>query len=422
MTQQPEFGRRLRELRRERRLSQRQLAGDMITPSYVSLLESGDRVPTLDVALSLATTLGVPVRDLIGNDVALGAAVDHGDGADLVTDAVSLSAIDERDYPSAADTLREALASAVRDGNTDRRLVLGMRLQYVLNALGHHDERVALLADLVALPAPPHGAGELPVVLRTDLAAALRAAGRPAEARTAAAEASELIAHTALRDTGQHVKLLAVLVSILVDLGDVDQVDRQVAALLVLADRAGSSGLTGRAHWVAAVAYAHLGRKDAAREQLQLAQTHLASPNLPLIDWLRFSRTGAAILLDNGGPLDEVRTWLATADNVARLLRLETERRLVAAVRANCELAAGDPELARRLTDELLADPAGLSPADLLAVRLVRAQAALALGDPAADPDLRQLAIEHEEAGLLPAAIAIWRRLDRLRTAPDHAG
>lgn len=53
------LGQRLRVLRNERGLSQADLAGDMVSASYVSLIESGKRLPERDVLDGLAQQLGV---------------------------------------------------------------------------------------------------------------------------------------------------------------------------------------------------------------------------------------------------------------------------------------------------------------------------------------------------------------------------
>ena len=52
------FGQRMRSRRREIGTSQTELAGDQLSGSYVSLLESGKRTPTPDVVAILATALG----------------------------------------------------------------------------------------------------------------------------------------------------------------------------------------------------------------------------------------------------------------------------------------------------------------------------------------------------------------------------
>jgi tetratricopeptide (TPR) repeat protein len=64
-TQAPQtFGTRLRQLRGERGLRQRDLVGDNISASYISLLEADRRVPTDRVVRHLSKRLGCPLEDL----------------------------------------------------------------------------------------------------------------------------------------------------------------------------------------------------------------------------------------------------------------------------------------------------------------------------------------------------------------------
>ena len=56
----------VRELRRARHLSQRQLAGRMLVPrTYISKIENGKAIPTLGSLERLANALGVEVRHLV---------------------------------------------------------------------------------------------------------------------------------------------------------------------------------------------------------------------------------------------------------------------------------------------------------------------------------------------------------------------
>jgi tetratricopeptide (TPR) repeat protein len=60
------FGARLRRLRRAAGLTQVALAGDVLHPSYVSLLEADRRTPTPDVVDALSARLGVSPHELSG--------------------------------------------------------------------------------------------------------------------------------------------------------------------------------------------------------------------------------------------------------------------------------------------------------------------------------------------------------------------
>ena len=58
------LARRLREARRHADLSQRALARDICTPAYVSRLEKGERIPSLQLLRRLAGRLGVDTDEL----------------------------------------------------------------------------------------------------------------------------------------------------------------------------------------------------------------------------------------------------------------------------------------------------------------------------------------------------------------------
>src|SRR5918912_1422768 len=62
------FGERLKTLRRAAGLSQTELAGDGISPSYVSLLEAGRRTPSPAVAALLAAKLGCSTNELLDGE------------------------------------------------------------------------------------------------------------------------------------------------------------------------------------------------------------------------------------------------------------------------------------------------------------------------------------------------------------------
>lgn len=61
-----EFGKRLRQLRTAKGLTQRELAGDSLSVSYVSLLEAGRRTPTESTVSALAAILGCTEAELLG--------------------------------------------------------------------------------------------------------------------------------------------------------------------------------------------------------------------------------------------------------------------------------------------------------------------------------------------------------------------
>lgn len=64
-----EFGNRLRRLRKERKLTQKELAGRIgVKNSVISFYEVGDRTPSLEVLVKLSKALHVSTDVLLGLD------------------------------------------------------------------------------------------------------------------------------------------------------------------------------------------------------------------------------------------------------------------------------------------------------------------------------------------------------------------
>ncbi len=59
------FGKKVKELRRERKLTQAQLAEKVeLSINYISQIETGEASPTFETIVKLATGLGVEIREL----------------------------------------------------------------------------------------------------------------------------------------------------------------------------------------------------------------------------------------------------------------------------------------------------------------------------------------------------------------------
>ena len=78
-----EFGKRLRSLRLQNNLSQKQLAAQIgVKNSIISFYEMGDRAPSLDIIIKLASVFHVSADYLIGLDK---------------TESIDISDLDEND-------------------------------------------------------------------------------------------------------------------------------------------------------------------------------------------------------------------------------------------------------------------------------------------------------------------------------------
>lgn len=414
--QQPEFGRRLRQLRQERGLSQRDVAGDVVNPSYISLLETGARVPTLEVVLQIAQALDVHLEALVADAVLPIKEVEKGPEVNrtLVLDILARSALDFGDLDDAGDRYQSAYDSAVRDGVPSAVVERGIALQDVLILRVDHHGRYALLDNLVSV-ADQLAVPELMVKLRLDKAAAARDCGHMAEAVLLATSAMEALPDTELANTGEHVRALGILISVKVDSGDTGDIPTLVDGMLACAEKLGSRTVLGRAHWAASVAFARLGVGERAERHVRQAKDMLAQPGTSIREWGRFACAAASVLLDAEAELSEVDQYMTWMRAALELADSPGEQSKVLSIEARYALARGDCERALELSEH---ESEGLAAADLLRLRRTRGRALYRLGrtDEAVEA-LRAAARLGEELDAYRVAAEVWREIDEMRSA-----
>ena len=418
---QPEFGQRIRQRRQQLGLSQREVAGEHMTPSYVSLLESGSRVPTLDVIIHLARAVQMSPQELTGQSLITLMSADAPAGgppsggiSPLVAQALIRSAVEADDLPTAADLTMRVLSDA-REGNDQERLLrVGIEAHSLLRAAGRSRERLELLQELSGLDVVKQSA-QLRVMLLTDLASAQRDAGQLAEARSTAESLLPLVEQGELTGSSEHVRVLGVLISILCEIGDTASVPEFVERMLATASKIDRPGLVGRAHWTASIAYAQMGDHEQAYVQLTSARRTLASPTMPLADWLRFCRSTANVLL-TVERVDDALEWIEEAEGTARRIGLPAEQATVLALRAKYETATGNLEQALGHYNELVGADSPVTGLDLVRIQMSLATVLQGLGRGAEAIDLlRGAARQCEQMGAFQFAVQVWRRIDDLR-------
>ncbi|MEY9877656.1 transcriptional regulator with XRE-family HTH domain [Streptacidiphilus sp. MAP12-33] len=429
---QPAFGRRLRTLRTQQGLSQRALAGDLVAPSYISLLESGRREPTLDVLLQLSQVLGVPPEELAGGPLPLtgvmpaqGGPIDDaaagagGAGLALVRETsdeivrLLLHEGGESREPGSVRAEARALGERLRERPPSwATLVIGLRISQELAALGDDEAGLEILTQLaqrVDGVDPPTAR----IKILVDLAAAARDAGDLTRARVSLAACADLLPQSGLEDTPEHVRLLGVCLSVRCELGaDAGELASEIAELIATAERVGQRGALGRAHWAAGTVHARLGRTDEAVRHLTLARSILGSLDLRLSDWTHFCTALASLLVDLEVELDTAGECLDASLAVAVVRRTPPGRLNV--IRAKYLLLTGDPAGAEALCRATAADGTPLEQPDQARLEATWGRALLALDCRAeAQERLRAAALRFEEAGHLRQSLACWRLLDQ---------
>lgn len=410
---QPEFGRRLRTLREERGLSQRDLAGGVVDPSYISLLESGSRLPTLQVVVRLSEVLGVSLADLAGPSTAPEPGDDDRD-ARLVSDILARSSLDFGDLADAQQRYASAYTSARRAGLVVEALDHGMALQEIFALRADHKasyEQLLELAPLAAELAVP----ELALAVEINTASAARQTDRPVEALELAEHVVATIGDTTFANTWEHVRALGVLISVRCECGRLGELSGLLETMLAMAETLDSPAMTGRAHWVAGVAYARTGDAEKAKRHIRYAREKLATPATSLREWAKFCRAAASALLDVAADIDEIEQLVRGAQATLSMVDVPGEAALLRLLRARFALARGDARTTLELTED---EPVDLNGVDRVTLRATRGRALRLLerGDEALDV-LRAAARLAEDLQHYRQSIAIWRDIDDIRSA-----
>ena len=381
------FGERLRRLRREAGLTQRQLAGSDLHPSYVSLLEAGHRTPTADVLAVLAARLGVSTRDLSGDGV-------PGLEAPL---ALAEAALGLGRPAEAVDLLSPFSAAWSSDAIVADPLLVRAALGHAtaLERVGRLDDAVRVLERLRALDVQAPGR-----------------VGERALARLGPLTSPSVVAH---------VELVSTLAGAYAERGDLLRSASILDDLIARTD--GDPEAQAKACWNAAIAATERGR---SADGLLLAEqgTALLSTAPDPRGQARLRITLAWVLLAQSPP-DAARARAVLREALPLLRQYDGGLSLASAEAelARCELVLGRPDVARRHSTSALRR---LAPEH----RIERARCLAVLGSAllaAGDREAGMIALDESAQALEGAqaprqAAVVWRSLaDAHRDAGDLA-
>lgn len=257
------LGQRLRTLRREQGLSQSDLAGDLVSPSYVSLIESGQRSPEHEVLEGLARRLGCSVLYL-----------ESGIAPEEITrQQLKLRFAEIALASGSGEEARSQFAELTSAANGEIRLAATWGLARALEALGDlHGalSRHEALLDAVrtGLPGAP---GLLTVLMgRCRL---YKEAGDYARSIEVGEEALREVRDLGLEGTEEEIRLASTLVASYWARGDLFSAQHLASAVIDRAERLGSRTARGSAYWNASLVAADAGQLTLA---LDLASKTLA--------------------------------------------------------------------------------------------------------------------------------------------------
>jgi transcriptional regulator with XRE-family HTH domain len=415
---QPEFGERLRTRRLELGLSQKDLAGNSVTPSYISLLEHGSRVPSMDVVIRLAALLRTTPQDLVGGEIeglVMEAPVPEARQSGLGSQ-LSLRRLEEYGDLGPAQTLLRERLETLRavPGAEEEFLATGIQLLGVLRGRDKTVEWMRLMDELQRLPLVRSSA-DIRLLLACEQASDLREAGDLAQASRVCDEALADLKESGLEGSSEHVRLLGVITSVKCGLNEFPAAEAALQQMLAIAEENGHVGSLGRAHWVASMAYVRMNRLQEAYDELIKAHQSIDVGSMQVRDWLRFGRFTASILRENRRDLAAAVQWIDVAENTSKLAGLTSDLRSARRERALYELAAGNPATAEKVFTDLLdeEDPRDAESA-VLYEGLGEALDHQGRQDEAIEW-LRRAADLYEADANYRKAMETWRRIDRLR-------
>ncbi|MFE6456898.1 helix-turn-helix domain-containing protein [Streptomyces cinereoruber] len=396
MLEQPGFGKRLRQLRQQRGISQVTLAGTGMSAAYLSRLESGSRRPTEHAVGYLAERLGISV-DMFEDDRP----------EDSLTEVVAVvAAMPERDLDAGTGTLlAEALEAAGEADDLTRWHALA-QLARVHEVLGDFRREREALAGLDEL-GRKLGRAALQGRARLRLAHCDRDLGDVKSARDAVVEVlgDERRMRISAADS---VRARLLLASCQAELGDLAEAARLVDEVCGSLEGAGGA-LAAQAYWSAATVAARQGNDTRAAECLTRAMEVVDSRD-DLTLWLRLRLAGASLSLAADPPRTaEAEEFLEAAEPALRLIGSPRHQQEMCFLQAKLAFHQGRPER----TEELLA--AGEDGKHLLSYRdqvrfdVLRSLVALRAGDRGVLDRLREIAAQVQTANMPDLAAEVWR-------------
>jgi len=257
------LGQRLRTLRKELGLSQSELAGDLVSPSYVSLIESGQRSPERDVLDGLARKLGCSVQYLES-----GIAPEE-----IAEQRLKLQFAEIALASGSAEEARTQFTELAKADNGEIRLAAAWGLARSLEVLGdlhaglsHYDRLID--AARSGLPGAP---GLLTLLMaRCRL---YREAGDFGKSIEVGEEALREVRALGLEGTEEEIKLASTLVAAYWGRGDLFSAQHLADQVIERAEKLGSRTARGSAYWNATLVAADAGQLSLA---LDLAAKTLA--------------------------------------------------------------------------------------------------------------------------------------------------
>jgi transcriptional regulator with XRE-family HTH domain len=258
------IGARLKRLRLQRGLSQRDLSSPGVSYAYISRIEAGARTPSVKALRKLSQKLGVSVEYLeTGRDIR------EVDDRELRLADAELALRLTDDFADAEQKLERVLAEATSAGDAASALRARIALGLAAAQRGSHLEAVERLETSVAdeaAPAPHHRPD-----VYTTLGRAYAALGAPDRAVHLFEQCLERVAEAVPEDSAAQIRYATFLSYALADSGDYERAGDVVREALAQADDGVDPYTRVRLYWSLARLRALEGQSAEALEYIRNA-------------------------------------------------------------------------------------------------------------------------------------------------------
>jgi tetratricopeptide (TPR) repeat protein len=398
------IGRRLREQRQRRGLNQQDLASEDISVSYVSLIETGKRIPSPAVLETLAARVGCSVEYLrTGRDDARVKELQ-------LKIAFADIALRNGSNGEALQSYSEVLASApLLDEQSLRRAKLGQAM--AMEKLGRVEAALQLLHGLFEAPETVAGSAEWSQ-LAIALCRCYRAAGDLDMSIEIGEKALRTLDSLGLSVTDDHVQLGTTLLGCYEMRGDLTRAHLLAKRLIETADATGSRVARGSVYWNAGLVAHSRGQTSEALALIERALVLMAETDNVRHQAMLKGAYGT-LLLDTDPP-DPQRAlkFLEEARDDLGDVGTSLERALAELGVARATLRCGRAEEAVDLAERALGLFGVQESTEVAETRLVLGEAYFAAGR----PDRGEAALQGvaRQLGQLPPsrkAAKLWRLL-----------
>jgi transcriptional regulator with XRE-family HTH domain len=405
---QPAFGKKLRTLRLENGLTQADLAGGPVSTSYVSRIESGSRIPSVETVRYVAAKLGVTAEELL--------SVDTSENSWNVTAAEISTLLADKDFPAVIDALHPYGA------DLSARLPEGWAWQMLWARSRAHTElqdgqgRRTDLHQMVALTRKWDSPSLLARLL-VDLSDSARVVGDIGEALAAAEEALSIVNHISPVINTLRIQCFLALMAAQTEAGLLHQAITKVPQVLDAA-RDASPSMKARAYWSCSSVKVRQGAFREGKELINLAISTMPSRD-DLLGWARLRMAAISLHLrcsEATSPM--MHTWLKESSDALAYVGHPVHHAELKAVAARMHLAEG--RTAEAQSEAADAENSGLlSFHDRLRTKLLRAEAAMKLGHGREGAGIAEaVAEEAESAGYLELAAEAWKTVAVAHKSP----